>query len=117
MEFSIGWSPPLAATRLSFLILGGLVAADRPMSEREGVVLAVALGAFHGQMNGVEMAVANIGLLGPVATLFVCVALVTGLVVSLRPTMDPDHVLTHCTVPKVAQPLRPWPLRWQMRSR
>jgi hypothetical protein len=64
------------------------------MSEREGVVLAVALGAFHGQMNGVEMAAASIGLtglLGPVATLFVCVALVSGLVVSLRSTMDPDH--------------------------
>jgi hydrogenase/urease accessory protein HupE len=59
------------------------------MGEREGVVLAAALGVFHGQMNGVEMAAAGIGLtglLGTVATLFVCVALVTGLVVSLRPT-------------------------------
>ena len=38
-------------------------------------------------MNGVEMATAGIGLtglLGPVAMLFVCVSLVTGLVVSLR---------------------------------
>ena len=86
---SMGWSPPLAVTGLSFLVLGGLVAADRPMSEREGVVLAVALGILHGQMNGVEMAAAGIGLtglLGTVATLFVCVALVSGIVVSLRPT-------------------------------
>ncbi len=86
---SIGWSPPLATTALSFLVLGGLVAADRPMSERAGMVLAVALGVLHGEMNGVEMAAAGIGLtglLGTVATLFVCVSLVTGLVVSLRPT-------------------------------
>jgi len=82
-----GWSAPLATTGLSFLILGGLVAADRPMSERTGVVLAVALGALHGQMNGVEMAAAGIGLtglLGTLAALFVCVSLVTSLVVSLR---------------------------------
>ena len=82
-----GWSLPLATTGLSFLLLGGLVAADRPMSERAGVLLAVALGALHGQMNGVEMATAGIGLtglLGTVAMLFVCVSLVTGLVVSLR---------------------------------
>ena len=86
---AIGWSPPLVTTGLSFLILGGLVAADRPMSERTGVVLAVALGALHGQMNGVEMAAAGIGLtglLGTVAMLCVCVSLVTGLVVSLRRT-------------------------------
>ncbi len=84
---AIGWSAPLATTGLSFLILGGLVAADRPMGERTGVVLAVALGVLHGQMNGVEMAAAGIGLTGlsgTVAALFVCVALITGLVVSLR---------------------------------
>ena len=82
-----GWSLPLATTGLSFLILGGLVAADHPMIERAGVLLAVSLGALHGQMNGVEMAAAGIGLtclLGTVAMLFVCVSLVTGLVVSLR---------------------------------
>ena len=86
---STGLSAPLATTGLSFLILGGLVAADHPMSERVGGVLAVALGALHGQMNGVEMAAAGIGLtglLGTGAMLFVCVSLVTGLVVSLRPT-------------------------------
>ena len=59
------------------------------MSERSGVLLAVALGALHGLMNGVEMAAAGLGLTGlsgTVAMLFVCVSLVTGLVVSLRPT-------------------------------
>ncbi len=85
---TIGWSLPLAITGVSFLVFGGLVAADRPMSERAGVLLAVTLGGIHGQMNGVEMAAAGIGLtglLGTVAALFVCVSLVTGLVVSLRP--------------------------------
>ena len=50
--------------------------------------LAVALGALHGLMNGVEMEAAGIGLtglLGTVGSLFVFVSLVTALVVSLRP--------------------------------
>ncbi len=84
---AVGWSAPLAVTGLSFLILGGLVAADRPVSEKVGVGLAVALGVLHGHMNGVEMGAAGIGvagLLGAVATLFVLVSLVMGFVVSLR---------------------------------
>ncbi len=84
---AVGWSAPLAVTGLSFLILGGLVALDRPVSERAGVGLAVALGVLHGQMNGAEMQGAGIGLvglLGTVGTLFVLVSLVTGLVVSLE---------------------------------
>lgn len=84
---AVGWSAPLAVTALSFLVLGGLVAADRPLSEKVGVGLAVALGVVHGQMNGVEMAEAGIGLtglLGTVAALFILVSLVTGLVVSLQ---------------------------------
>jgi hydrogenase/urease accessory protein HupE len=83
----LGWSVPLGATALSFLVLGGLVAADRPMSEKTGIVLAVALGLLHGQMSGVEMEVAGIGMMGlwgTVGTLFVMVSLVTGLVVSLE---------------------------------
>ena len=87
--FGAHFSPGLILRAPLALILGGLVAADRPMSERTGVLLAVALGALHGQMNGVEMAAAGLGLTGlsgTVAMLFVCVSLVTGLVVSLRPT-------------------------------
>ena len=82
-----GWSAPLAVTAASFLVLGGLVAADRPFSPRVGVGLAIVLGLLHGQMNGVEMAEAGIGLtglLGTVGTLFVLVSLVTGMVVSLK---------------------------------
>ncbi len=83
----LGWSAPLAATALSFLILGGLVAFDRPMSEKVGMGLALGLGLLHGQMNGVEMGQAGIGLvglLGAVGCLFVLVSLVTGLVVSFE---------------------------------
>jgi hydrogenase/urease accessory protein HupE len=82
-----GWSAPLAVTALSFLILGGLVAADRPISATVGVALAAALGVVHGQMNGAEMGTVGIGvsgLLGTVGCLFVLVSLLTGLVVSLE---------------------------------
>lgn len=81
-----GGSAPLAVTALSFLVLGGLVAADRPVNVKVGVALAVVLGLVHGQMNGAEMKTAGIGvvgLLGTVGCLFVLVSLVTGLVVSL----------------------------------
>lgn len=82
-----GWSAPLAVTGLSFLIFGGLVALDRPMSARAGMTMATALGLVHGMMNGVEMQNAGIGavgLLGTLGTLFVLVSLVTGFVVSLQ---------------------------------
>jgi len=83
----LGWAAPLAVAALSFLILGSLVAADRPINATAGVTLAVALGVVHGQMNGAEMRTAGIGvtgLLGTVGFLFVLVSLVTGLVVSLE---------------------------------
>lgn len=83
----LGWSIPIPVTTISFLVLGGMVAADRPMESRVGTGLAVALGVFHGQISGVEMGEAGLGLtglLGTVGTLFVLVSLVAGLVVSLR---------------------------------
>lgn len=83
----LGSSAPLVVTALSFVILGGLVAADRPINVTVGVVLAVSLGLVHGQMNGAEMETAGIGvvgLLGTVGCLFVLVSLVTGVVVSLE---------------------------------
>ena len=87
ISLALGWGAPLAVTVLSFLILGGLVAADRPMNVSVGVGLAVALGLLHGQINGAEMGTAGLGLtglLGAVGCLFVLVSLVTGLVVSLE---------------------------------
>ncbi len=83
----LGWGAPLATTALSFLLLGGLVAADRPMNVTVGVALALGLGLVHGQMNGAEMGAAGlgvVGLLGAVGCLFGLVSLVTGLVVSLE---------------------------------
>lgn len=82
-----GWGAPLAVTALSFLILGGLVAADCPLNVKAGVVLAVALGLVHGQMNGAEMGTAGlgvVGLLGTVGCLFVLASLVAGFVASLE---------------------------------
>lgn len=87
LGLATGWSAPLATTTVSFLILGGLVAADRPMSTRVGIGLAVVLGLLHGQMNGVEMRLSGIGfsgLLGVTSVLFVLVSLVSALVVSLK---------------------------------
>ena len=82
-----GTALPFAATALSFLILGGLVAADRPFEERVGSGLAIALGLVHGMMSGVEMREAALGLTGlagTIGTLFVIVSLVSGLVVSVK---------------------------------
>jgi urease accessory protein len=82
-----GLALPFAATAISFLVLGGLVAADRPYHEGIGSGLAILLGLVHGMMSGVEMreaALGMTGLLGTIGTLFVIVSLVTGLVVSLE---------------------------------
>jgi len=87
LGMATGIALPFAATALSFLVVGGLVAADRPFDERIGTVLAIALGVVHGQMSGVEMNTAGLGLtglIGTVGALFVLVSLVTGLVVSLQ---------------------------------
>jgi hydrogenase/urease accessory protein HupE len=74
-------------TAASFLVLGGLVAADvrlRPM----GVAgLALVLGLLHGNVNGSAMAEAKlgiVGLLGIVTALFAMVALAAAVVVVAR---------------------------------
>ena len=71
----LGWGAPLALTALSFLILGGLVAADRPINVKVGVALAGALGLVHGQMNGAEMGRAGIGVVGLLGTVGGCLCL------------------------------------------
>ena len=74
-------------TTLSFLALGGLVAADAPLRPGWVVGLAVVLGLLHGYLNGSAMSEARLGALGLagiVATLFVVVALAGALVVALR---------------------------------
>ena len=74
-------------TFVSFLLLGGLLAADAPLSLRASTALAALIGLFHGYMNGAGMgrpADGALALLGIVFAVFVLVALVSSFVVSLR---------------------------------
>lgn len=79
---------PAAVTSLSFLVLGGLAAADRPLSHTTVTGLAAAVGLLHGGMNGAGIVATGrepLGLMGIGATVFVVAALTSALVVSLRP--------------------------------
>ncbi len=80
----VSW--PVAA--LSFLLFGGLVAANANLSLRVMTLLVVLLGLLHGGMNGAGMRwtgsvfVAYVGLVGGI---FILLALVSALVIRLRP--------------------------------
>jgi len=74
-------------TALSFLLLGGLVAADVKLSLQVTTGLAVLLGFVHGYLNGAAMGqpvVGSIALLGLVSAVFALVALATAFVVRLQ---------------------------------
>jgi hypothetical protein len=74
-----------ATTWLPLLVLGGLVAADVPVSVLVTTVLAVALGLFLGFANGVTMVPPGpglAGLAGAVVCAFVVVTLTAALVAS-----------------------------------
>lgn len=74
-------------TTVSFLGLGGLVAAEARLRAEWVAALAGVVGLWHGGLNGTAMAQARLGalgLVGIVATLFVTVALAAALVVSVR---------------------------------
>lgn len=74
-------------TTLSFLLFGSLVAADAKLSLRAVTALAALLGLVHGYLNGAAMGQPGVGavaLLGLVFAVFVLVALMASLVVSLR---------------------------------
>jgi urease accessory protein len=80
-------SSAAALTTVSFLALGGLVAADPRLPPEWVTGLAVVVGLLHGYLNGAAMSQARLGalgLVGIVTTLFVLVALATALVVALR---------------------------------
>jgi hydrogenase/urease accessory protein HupE len=80
-------SSAVALTTLSFVVLGGLVAAEARLPPAWVAGLALAVGLVHGYLNGSAMAQARLGALGMVgivATLFVAVTLAAALVVSLR---------------------------------
>ena len=78
---------PGAAAALSFLVLGGLTAADWRLSPTLTTALAVAVGVLHGSLNGAGIAESQrelLGLVGIASVVFVLVALASAFVVSLR---------------------------------
>jgi hydrogenase/urease accessory protein HupE len=76
-----------ALSATSFLLFGGLLAADAKLSLRVTTVLAAMLGLYHGFLNGMGMrplGVATLALLGLVFAVFVLVALAAAFVVRLH---------------------------------
>jgi hydrogenase/urease accessory protein HupE len=81
-----GGVSPLA-TSLSFVVFGGLVAADARLPLGATTLLAALLGLGHGYLNGSSLTqpgLGAMGLLGIVAAVFTLVALAASLVVPLR---------------------------------
>jgi hydrogenase/urease accessory protein HupE len=77
----------LFLTAISFLFLGGLVAADTQLSLRATTVIAAMLGLVHGYLNGAGMGQPGVGavaLLGLVFMVFVLVSVFAAFVVRLR---------------------------------
>ena len=81
---NIATSLPIPA--ISFLILGGLVAADLCMPAAVVTGLTIMLGLVHGFLNGavLQEGAGTLGLIGIATMLFVLVTLASALVVSLR---------------------------------
>jgi hydrogenase/urease accessory protein HupE len=78
---------PAGFTSLSFLALGILTAADLKLAPSVVTALAVIIGIVHGGLNGAAIAGAGreaSGLAGITGAIFLLVALVSALVVSLR---------------------------------
>ena len=74
-------------TALSFLLLGGLVAADVKLSLQATTVLAALLGFLHGYLNGAAMGqpgAGSLALVGLVSGVFVLIALSAAFVTRLR---------------------------------
>ena len=78
-------------TTLSFLILGVMVVAGRPVPAAWVAAIAGAFGFVHGFLNGAAMArvgLGFVGLLGIIAAVFALVTLLAALVVSRRRPWD-----------------------------
>lgn len=71
---------------LSFLILGGLLAANLCLPAAAVTGLSIGLGLVHGFLNGAVLreGPGTLGLIGIITTLFVLVSLTSALVVSLK---------------------------------
>ncbi len=83
-----GNPPVFPLTSFSFLVLGGLVAADLSLPSIVVTLITILLGLMHGFLNGAAFRQAGsdalLELLGVMTTLFVLVALFAALVLSLR---------------------------------
>jgi urease accessory protein len=82
-----GSSHSAALTCISFLLLGGLVAADAQVSIRMTTAFTILIGAFHGYLNGFGMGRSGDGalaLLGLGFAVFAGLAIISSLVVPLR---------------------------------
>lgn len=79
-------TPTFPLPVLSFLLLGGLVAADLSLPDNIVSILVIAVGITHGFYNGTAMegGPGVSGLLGIAATLFILVAISSAFVVSLQ---------------------------------
>ena len=79
-------TPTFPLPVLSFLLLGGLIAADLRLPDNIVTTLVIAVGITHGFYNGTAMegGPGISGLLGITATLFVLVAIASAFVVSLQ---------------------------------
>ena len=79
-------NPVLAA--VSFVLLGGLVAADVRLPLGATTMLAALLGLWHGYLNGTAMSQPGprgLGIVGIAAAVFALVAITASFVTSLRP--------------------------------
>jgi urease accessory protein len=82
-----GSMPAFPLSAVSFLLLGALIAADLRMPDKFFTILAVAVGIMHGFLNGIALKTgpSGLGLLGIMAALFVLLAIISALVLSLKP--------------------------------
>jgi hydrogenase/urease accessory protein HupE len=82
LGLSISRAPSPLLPVASFLLLGGLVAADTRLPLAATGALALGVGLLHGYVNGVAMARPGLGALGVVG-IVVCVFTLTALAASL----------------------------------
>jgi hydrogenase/urease accessory protein HupE len=87
LGLGLGIGPPSAWASLSFVVVGGLVAADARLPLQATLGLSIVLGLFHGLQNGAAMADSGLGvrgLLGIVTSVFVLIALAAAFVSRLE---------------------------------